>query len=353
MSPASPCKKESASLFKEPPLKRQCLDTEPSQLVNQVECSLSTKPHTREIKSDPFMSDKAREPKDQVDSSNLNQSDDSNEDDSDGEKETVDVDFDFNDPKEIDFHGIKTLLQQTFVEEADRVDVSAFSDLIISQKSVGSTVKADGNVDPYALLTAINMTHHAELACVQHLREYLLEKSRKNTNAHATLERLFSNKNEHLAIVFNERLINMPPQISLPMFKMLAEELEWAQDEDQPFKFSHLIFISKVYKEVESTLDKEISTIDETEIQANGSMPAPQKKKKMKKSETPMFYFQPEDELIEKYAELSIDYKLAQKQSTDSRRAFHDLGIMPSRRILVVKMSKFCNIINDMEDMLA
>ncbi|KAH6592801.1 hypothetical protein BASA50_007852 [Batrachochytrium salamandrivorans] len=253
------------------------------------------------------------------------------DEDDEEEKETIDVDFDFSDPKSIDFHGIKTLLRQTFGDEAEKVDLSSFADLIIEQRSVGSTVKADGGLDPYALLTVINMTHHSELSCVQLLKEYLLVKSKKVSETHTKLQTLLSSKNAHIGMVFNERLINMPPQLALPMFKMLAEELEWAQEEEKPFKFQHLVFIAKVYREVESTVDEELAAqngdTDQSGSAASGSKSVLKKKKKRNQVESPLFYFQPEDELIQKYAELTIDYTLPQKH--------------------------LCHIIKDMEEMLS
>jgi protein BCP1 len=71
--------------------------------------------------------------------------------------ETVDVDFEFCEPVEIHFHGIKTLLRQTFSTDFEMVDLSALSDFIIKQSKVGSVVKVDDSDDPYALTTCISM----------------------------------------------------------------------------------------------------------------------------------------------------------------------------------------------------
>ena len=60
-----------------------------------------------------------------------------------------------------------------------------------------------------------------------------------------------------------------------------------------------------------------------------------------------MFYFQPEDEWIEKYATGTFDYRLPKQQATDSRRVFFDSGIDPSRRIMVVESSKMKALVYD------
>ena len=77
----------------------------------------------------------------------------------------LDVDFEFFDPQpEVDFHGLKTLLRQLLDIDAELIDLSALSDLILSQPLLGSTVKVDGNTtDPYAFLTVLNLHAHKVL----------------------------------------------------------------------------------------------------------------------------------------------------------------------------------------------
>ena len=74
----------------------------------------------------------------------------------------LDVDFEFFDPQpDVDFHGLKTLLRQLLDVDAELVDLSALSDLILSQPLLGSTVKVEGNeTDPYAFLTVLNLRTH-------------------------------------------------------------------------------------------------------------------------------------------------------------------------------------------------
>ena len=76
-------------------------------------------------------------------------------------QEIVDVDFDFFDLDPVDFHAVKRLLGQLFSADAELLNLTDFSDLIINQANVGSTVKVDGKEsDPYALLTAVNTNVH-------------------------------------------------------------------------------------------------------------------------------------------------------------------------------------------------
>jgi protein BCP1 len=73
----------------------------------------------------------------------------------------VNVDFEWFDPQPIDFHGLKNLLRQLFDNDAQIFDMSALADLILSQPTLGSTVKVDGHEsDPYAFLTILNLQEH-------------------------------------------------------------------------------------------------------------------------------------------------------------------------------------------------
>ncbi|KAM5551453.1 hypothetical protein ABKV19_026338 [Rosa sericea] len=68
----------------------------------------------------------------------------------------VRVDFAFFDPKGIDFHGVKTLLQ-TYLDDKEW-DLSGFVDLILEQTTVGSVVKIEDDEENgiFALVTALN-----------------------------------------------------------------------------------------------------------------------------------------------------------------------------------------------------
>jgi protein BCP1 len=76
----------------------------------------------------------------------------------------VNVDFEwFNFDPEVDFHGTKTLLRQLFDVDANLFNMSALADLVLSQPTIGSTIKVDGKAnDAYALLTVLNTAVHQD-----------------------------------------------------------------------------------------------------------------------------------------------------------------------------------------------
>src|SRR5436190_4159427 len=95
----------------------------------------------------------------------------------------INVEFEwFNMKPDIDFHGIKTLLRQLFDVDAQLFDISALADLVLSQPTIGSTVKVDGeDTDPYAFLTVLNMYEHREKQCIRDVAAYLIDKSKTSS----------------------------------------------------------------------------------------------------------------------------------------------------------------------------
>ncbi len=72
--------------------------------------------------------------------------------------DTINVDFDFYNPKPIDFHATKRFLGQLFATDVESIHTSQLSDVIIEQGNVGTMVKVDGeDSDPFAMLTVISL----------------------------------------------------------------------------------------------------------------------------------------------------------------------------------------------------
>ena len=134
----------------------------------------------------------------------------------------------------------------------------------------------------------------------------------------------------------------MPAEIIPPMYNMLMEEVEWANQDNEPYTFSHYLILSKTYKEVESKLDAE----------------EPRSSKKMKKSksiEDNTFYFHPEDEVFHKYAIVygNFDYSTQPDDGrADSKRAFQEMGIIPQGHLILIERSRFEEAVKAVADFL-
>ncbi|KAJ1913201.1 Mss4p nuclear export [Tieghemiomyces parasiticus] len=271
---------------------------------------------------------------------------DSADSDSDEEmKDLVNIDFEFFDPKEADFHAIKRLLAQLFGEDSEQMELSGLADLVIGQPLVGTCVKIENEGDPYALLTVLNLNHHGEHPAIVKLVRYLRGKVNADSAASARLEALLApGAVSSTGWVISERLLNMPPQIAPPMFRMLAEEVQWAVEDKEPYDFNHYIVLSKTYYQVDSTLDAEEN---ETAPPRAGKAAAAGRKKG-KFNET-LLYVQPEEELLERFSEFHVDFKPKNTAVSDSRRVFTDFGVVPARRCHVLTREKMVAFISELE----
>lgn len=243
----------------------------------------------------------------------------------------MNVEFEwFNMKPDIDFHGIKNLLRQLLDVDSQLFDLSALTDLILSQPTIGSTVKVDGEeTDPYAFLTILNMYEHRNKPVMRNLTNYLVEKS-KSIPSMSQLEGFMTMSSTPVGLLLTERLINIPIEISPPMYTMLLDEIESAVDDQEPYEFTHYLIISKTYLEVESLLDQEDTPR--------------QKKTKAAKDVKEVFYFHPEDEILQSYAIAYGDFEYTKDEGNakaDSKRAFQELGIKPQGHIVLIEAKKF------------
>ncbi|KAG9237343.1 p21-C-terminal region-binding protein-domain-containing protein [Amylocarpus encephaloides] len=256
---------------------------------------------------------------------------DGNDSGSDEDVDMVNVEFEwFNFKPDIDFHGLKSLLRQLLDVDHQLFDLSALADLILSQPTIGSTVKVDGEeTDAYAFLSVLNIQKHGENKVVKDLAEYILQKARSSPGL-SSLSNVLGAPNTQVGLILAERLINVPSEISPPMYSMLVDEVEAAVEDKEPYEFTHYLIISKSYREIASTLDQE---------------DAPRtKKNKAAKTGKETFYFHPEDEVLQKHALLSGSYEYTNDEGdgmADSKRAFQDLGIKAQGTMILIEGGKF------------
>ncbi|KAI0538452.1 putative actin cytoskeleton organization and vesicular protein [Xylaria digitata] len=248
----------------------------------------------------------------------------------------VNVDFEwFNFNEKVDFLGTKSLIRQLFDVDANLFDVSALADLILSQSSIGSTVKTDGEEsDPFAFVTALNIQEHRQKKPISQLIEYLSEKAKATESLTPIPELLASG--QHVGLILSERLINMPSDVAPPLYTMLIEEIQDAVDDKEPYEFTHYLIVSKTYHEIESTLAEE-------------------RKKKKGKQDAALYYFHPEDEVLQKYATAYGSYPFTKTDDAvaDSKRAFQEMGVMPMGSMILIEASKFADAVKGVGEYLS
>lgn len=198
---------------------------------------------------------------------------DDEEDDEEAADGEIDVEFEFFDPTEEDFHGVKDLLRSgtwSFIEDPDGSIYSELADEVVNQGNIGTLVKSSNSAEPSdasicGLLSVLNMRQFATKPWSKAFKEALLQKAQKHgADASFTLLKGLldppKKSKEQLGLVFNERFTNLPLDVIPALHKALLEDIEWScttpecPPEERPFYFfTHLLFVSRCYFEVSSS----------------------------------------------------------------------------------------------------
>ncbi|BDA42499.1 Protein bcp1 [Coccomyxa sp. Obi] len=211
----------------------------------------------------------------------------------------VNIDFEFFDPAEIDFHGLKSLLR-TFLDGED-FSCSELVDTIIKQSTVGTTVKTSEEDDPIGVITALNIQRYHKLSCLKEVCQFLLKQC-QDEQLKAKLQEVWDQAGTGLIV--SERLINCPPQLASPLqHALFDEEIPWAT-EDEPseelrnsYKFERFLFISRVYQD----------TMGPPQPGGHG------KKQKGGRQPPTMVYARPEDEFYHRHSTWSYSFPVTSR----------------------------------------
>lgn len=184
------------------------------------------------------------------------------EDDSGNDTHSTDreiqVEFEARTPEERDLPGIISLLRQCF-RGSDAVDLSVLAKFVMKQRSVGSVVTqspsdstddededdlagTDGEVFGLATIVRLKDTEVSD-QIRRHLNQAVL-----STDPRGQLSRILNNPDADVGLIISERIINMPPQISVPLYQTLSNEVKKAKAKNLPFNFTHYALISKILK---------------------------------------------------------------------------------------------------------
>jgi protein BCP1 len=193
-------------------------------------------------------------------------SDDEDEDEKDKskKKKELNVDFQFFEPAERDFHGLRALLGSYL--DGKGYDVGSLVDAVIAQgakgdgvgtvvRAIDATADGDGDAkkkkskagpssssqanaddddaddpaDPIAVLTAVGLEGYRDAPFASGVRDFLLARA-EAAGKRAAFEAAWDAP--RAALLLNERLVNCPPQIAPPLIQYLFEEIERARVEE-------------------------------------------------------------------------------------------------------------------------
>jgi protein BCP1 len=177
---------------------------------------------------------------------------------------------------------------------------------------------------------------HKDDPSIKALTEYILSKSEADPSFHETLQRaLSSDASSRIGFVFSERLVNMPVEIVPHMYRMLADEIQWACDDGEPYHFSHLLVLSRTF-----TLSDE---------EAETALASSQQQKRRKGAQVPsstggVFSFHHEDQYIQELASHSLDFSLSNALPRDKE----SFGLEQGGRLILIPADKLPQLISNL-----
>ncbi|XP_065076917.1 protein BCCIP homolog isoform X1 [Ochlerotatus camptorhynchus] len=255
--------------------------------------------------------------------------------------EGITVDFEGRNPIDSDMDGIKQMLGQLFVKA--HVDLNELSGMIIGQNYVGSVLKQaytddddededEDMEDPcqivFGVTTAINLTNKQDQNCVKQLQKMLFEKAEKY--ATDSVLKLFRDAlqsgSKSTALLLNERFVNIPAAVCVPMLENLMVEIDRAKAKGMPYKFDYFIMFVKYYQKA-----------------AAGSKAAE------------VLYSNDEEEYFIKDCLASFDYSV-QKETTTALAGNwleEDEELQPLRKVLLIEANKLPDIVGTIKSLIA
>jgi hypothetical protein len=93
--------------------------------------------------------------------------------DSDGD-DVVNIEFEFYDPRPIDFKSVRRLLEHFLPGEETTFDVSAMADAVVDQQALGTMVKVTDDPDVYAFTTILPINKHRVCCSLSRARRQII-----------------------------------------------------------------------------------------------------------------------------------------------------------------------------------
>lgn len=174
----------------------------------------------------------------------------------------------------------------------------------------------------FGITTALNLTSAKARSqgSIQQLKAIILERAEKNANDNTLkmLRDILTNESIETGLIINERYVNIPAPISVPMLENLCKEINRANEKNKPFNFAYYIMVLKFHrKEAKAGKPKE-------DIFSN-----------------------PEEELFLKESLLNFEYSVQSEIDAKNDETWKEDGkLVPFRKVVILDGKKFPQIVN-------
>jgi len=149
------------------------------------------------------------------------------------------------------------------------------------------------------------------------------------------IKNVLENDAAQLGLLINERFVNIPAKISVPLLENLISELKRANSRNMPFNFSYYVLICKLYKSEDKRAEKKTKS-----------------KNKNAASEPSVLWSNPEEEIFAEEATVSFEFSVEEEADSglSGTWAETDDEMIPYRRVLLFEASKLQSIFDKIQN---
>jgi len=278
----------------------------------------------------------------------------SSDDESDiefGSKSTksIDVEFDFRDMSDDDYHGVKSLISQ--IATGNLANLTTLADSVCNQANVGCVVTTDGGESGVCAFGSIlNINQYKEIDGMKSIRSLLKDIEKKSPKASKLVHNMLHNPTDFVTgLMIKERLINFPFELAPNIHKVLIDDVNWSSSSEyepekgetrDDYKFTHLLLLSSY--EVESAgrfasrqAGNNENTGEPAEEEEAPMPPNMKKKRKMDKkaAESARIFLHWEDEVLVEKAMFTHAWQNTAKQTVvRAGRKYQSFNILSAIR---------------------
>ncbi|CAF0732019.1 unnamed protein product [Brachionus calyciflorus] len=239
--------------------------------------------------------------------------------------EEIMVDFEARSILESDRESIKVILQQK-LGHFQQLNVHELATIISQQENLGNVInqvddeegvdKPEGEeVEPddtiFGVLSMVDLTYSQTKNFSLDFIKFL--KSQTNAENATKLDNYVKNA----SYIVNERFLNIPPGISVPMFESLLEDVKNLSEDSANKKTDYWLFLARVFVE-DRPKGKSSSKLNAPEIE----------------------YSNPEEEIFEEFSEFKFDISYGQIVPKATGWSKDDSSLTPCLRLLVLNKNK-------------
>jgi len=265
--------------------------------------------------------------------------------------EEIMIDFEARSIEESDIDSVQLLVQQKL--GIFQLNINETAKIIVQQDNIGNVIfqglpaneNEDENMEAsnsnddstiFGVLSLIDLSSARVKSYSAAFKQFLLKESQRFDTRNAqsitsTINDIL--KNKKVSFVINERFVNIPPAISVPMFESLLSDLETIKSSnvENDFSSDYWLFISKRFE------------TDPEEQEANNTNTEPN-----------LIYANPEEEVFEEFSEFKFEITGGKQtaKSTNGKWTNKDPVLMASINCLIVPFDKIKDCIEKIKTLL-